>query len=91
MLTGATRSADDLSETDWRRTAPRSQGENFERNMLLLKELRQKAAHRELTLAQLALAWLLHQPANVVPLFGATGQKWLRRTPWPRRAAHGKI
>jgi aryl-alcohol dehydrogenase-like predicted oxidoreductase len=70
FLTGAIRSADDLSADDWRRTNPRFQGENFQRNLDLVAEVERLAAEKGVTPAQLALAWVLAQGDDVVPIPG---------------------
>jgi aryl-alcohol dehydrogenase-like predicted oxidoreductase len=70
FLGGGVRRPEDLATDDWRRGNPRFQGENFRRNIDLAERLRDLAASRGLTPAQLALAWLLHQGDDIVPLFG---------------------
>jgi aryl-alcohol dehydrogenase-like predicted oxidoreductase len=70
LLTGAIRGAADIPETDWRRQVPRFQGENLDRNVDIVGELGALAALRGLTTAQLALAWLLNQGDDVVPIPG---------------------
>ncbi|HEX5574293.1 MAG TPA: aldo/keto reductase, partial [Gemmatimonadales bacterium] len=71
MLTGALKSMDDLAPDDWRRTNPRFQGENFEKNLELVEELEVLAANKGTTPAQLALAWLLTRGRHVVPIPGS--------------------
>jgi len=72
LLTGTIRRAEDMALTDWRRTtAPRFQSENLQANLDLVDLLREIADRRGVALAQLALAWRLHQGDDVVPLFGA--------------------
>jgi len=70
FLTGQFRSPDDLPEGDFRRNAPRFQGENFTRNLELVTQVEQLAAGKGCTPAQLALAWLLAQGDDVVPIPG---------------------
>jgi aryl-alcohol dehydrogenase-like predicted oxidoreductase len=70
FLTGAIRSIDDLSPDDWRRTNPRFQGENFQRNLDLVDEVTQLAVEKDVTPAQLALAWVLAQGEDIVPIPG---------------------
>lgn len=70
FLTGAIRKFDDLAPDDWRRNNPRFQGENFEINRRLVEAVTQIAAERKCTPAQLALAWLLHQGEDIVPIPG---------------------
>jgi len=71
MLTGALKSVDDLAPDDWRRTNPRFQGENFEKNLELVEELEVLAANKGTSPAQLALAWLLTRGKHVVPIPGS--------------------
>jgi aryl-alcohol dehydrogenase-like predicted oxidoreductase len=70
FLTGAIRSIDDLSADDWRRTNPRFQGESFQRNLDLVDEVKRLAAEKDATPAQLALAWVLAQGEDIVPIPG---------------------
>ncbi len=70
MLTGRIRRFEDLAADDWRRTSPRFQGENFARNLALADRIREIAAEKGWTSAQLALAWVLSRGDDVVPLFG---------------------
>jgi aryl-alcohol dehydrogenase-like predicted oxidoreductase len=70
FLAGAIRSIDDLSPDDWRRTTPRLQPENFQRNLDLVDEVRRLAAEKDVTPAQLALAWVLAEGEDVVPIPG---------------------
>jgi aryl-alcohol dehydrogenase-like predicted oxidoreductase len=71
FLGGRFRSLDDLAPDDWRRRNPRFQGENFERNLALADRIREMAAAKGCTPAQLALAWLLAHD-NVVPIPGTS-------------------
>ena len=70
FLTGTIQSVDDLAPDDWRRKNPRFQGENFERNLDLVDAVREMAAEKGCTPAQLALAWLLAQGEHIVPIPG---------------------
>ncbi len=70
FLTGEITKLEDLAEDDWRRGIPRFQGENFERNLILVEEVRALAEAKGVTAGQLALAWLLHQDENIVPIPG---------------------
>jgi aryl-alcohol dehydrogenase-like predicted oxidoreductase len=70
FLTGAIKSPDDLAEDDYRRFAPRLQGENFQRNLDLVARIEELAAERSVAPAQLALAWVLAQGSDVVPIPG---------------------
>ena len=72
MLTGAITSPDDLAEDDWRRDNPRFQGEAFAANLELVEAVQGLAADKGCTPAQLALAWVLQQGDDVVPIPGTT-------------------
>ena len=72
FLTGRFRSQEDLDPGDWRRNNPRFQGENFQRNLDLVAEVKRLAAARGCTPAQLALAWLLARATDIVPIPGST-------------------
>ncbi len=70
FLSGAIRSLDDLAEDDWRRFMPRFQGENFGKNLELVDRVEEMAKKKGCTPAQLALAWVLAQGSDVVPIPG---------------------
>ena len=70
FLTGQITSPDDFAEDDYRRSSPRFQGENFEKNLELVEQVRALAAEKGVTPGQLALAWLLHQGDDLVPIPG---------------------
>jgi aryl-alcohol dehydrogenase-like predicted oxidoreductase len=70
LLTGRITHSDDLPQEDWRRSIPRFQAENLERNARLVERLQAVAARHHASLAQLALAWLLHRGDDVVPIPG---------------------
>src|SRR5450755_67266 len=70
FLTGAITSPDDFAPDDFRRTSPRFQGENFRRNLDLVAEVRHLADEKHITAGQLALACLLAQGEDVVPIPG---------------------
>jgi aryl-alcohol dehydrogenase-like predicted oxidoreductase len=70
FLTGAIQSVDDLAQDDYRRTSPRFQGENFDRNLELVGTIGELAASKAVTPAQLALAWVLAQGEDIVPIPG---------------------
>ncbi|PSQ80899.1 MAG: aldo/keto reductase [Bacteroidetes bacterium QS_1_63_11] len=72
FLTGRFQSPEDLPEDDWRRHNPRFQGENFQQNLDLVAEVKRLAAEKDVTPAQLALAWVLHQGDDIVPIPGTT-------------------
>jgi aryl-alcohol dehydrogenase-like predicted oxidoreductase len=71
FLTGAIRKADDLGADDFRRQLPRFQAENFDANAALVASLEELAAEKGVTAAQLALAWVLNQGDDIVPIPGA--------------------
>ncbi|HEX6619802.1 MAG TPA: aldo/keto reductase, partial [Solirubrobacteraceae bacterium] len=70
FLTGAIQSIDDLAQDDYRRSSPRFQGENFDRNLDLVGTIASLAADKAVTPAQLALAWVLAQGEDIVPIPG---------------------
>jgi len=70
FLGGDLRRPEDLAQDDRRRAHPRFQGDNFHRNLELSNRLRERAEARGVSPGQLALAWLLHQGDDIVPLFG---------------------
>ncbi|MFE2314725.1 aldo/keto reductase [Streptomyces sp. NPDC059441] len=67
FLSGAITSPDDFAEDDWRRTDPRFQGESFDRNLDVVREVRRIASAKNVTPSQLALTWVLHQGAIAIP------------------------
>jgi aryl-alcohol dehydrogenase-like predicted oxidoreductase len=70
FLTGAIRSVDDLADGDYRRTSPRFQGENFQKNLDLVAVVERLAVEKGITPAQLGLAWVLAQWDGIVPIPG---------------------
>ncbi|WP_313248695.1 aldo/keto reductase [Stenotrophomonas acidaminiphila] len=70
FLTGAIRSPDDFEDGDYRRSSPRFQGENFARNLALVEQVNAIAAARGISPGQLALAWVLAQGEDLVPIPG---------------------
>jgi aryl-alcohol dehydrogenase-like predicted oxidoreductase len=70
FLSGKIRSVDDFAEDDFRRTSPRFQGENFRKNLAVLERVVAIAETKGVTPAQLALAWVLAQGDDVVPIPG---------------------
>ena len=70
FLTGQIKSIDDLEPDDYRRNAPRFQGENFQKNLDLVQEIAALANEKHCTTAQLALAWVLAQGDDLVPIPG---------------------
>ena len=77
FLTGRIKQVEDLAPDDFRRTSPRFQGHNFARNLELVLRLRQLAAEKGCTPAQLALAWVSSQGQDVVPIPGSSSRKHL--------------
>ncbi len=77
FLTGALKSPDDFEEDDYRRSSPRFQGENFKRNLALVDEVRELAKQIGATPSQLALAWVLAQGEDLVPIPGTKRRKYL--------------
>ena len=77
FLSGAIASPDDLAEGDFRRNNPRFQGANFDKNLELVERVREIAAERDVTPGQLALAWLLHQSEDIVPIPGTKRRDYL--------------
>jgi aryl-alcohol dehydrogenase-like predicted oxidoreductase len=77
FLTGQIQSFEDLPEDDYRRYSPRFQGENFEKNLELVDKVREVADEKGVAPSQLALAWLLHQGEDVVPIPGTKRRKYL--------------
>ncbi len=72
FLSGRFRSPDDIPEGDFRRGHPRFQGDNFGRNLDLVERVQELAAEKAVTPGQLALAWVLAQGDDVVPIPGTT-------------------
>jgi aryl-alcohol dehydrogenase-like predicted oxidoreductase len=70
FLTGAIQRIEDLSEDDWRRTNPRFQGDNFQRNLDLVRAIEELAREKGVTPAQLALAWVVARHDHVIPIPG---------------------
>lgn len=70
FLTGQIKRIDDLPEDDYRRHSPRFQGENFQKNLDLVSEIEHMASEKGCTPAQLALAWVLAQGDDIVPIPG---------------------
>ncbi len=77
FLTGQIQSFEDLPEDDYRRFSPRFQGENFDRNLQLVERVREIAGEKGVEPSQLALAWLLHQGNDLVPIPGTKRRKYL--------------
>src|SRR6266853_6013121 len=77
FLTGQIKSYEDLAPDDSRRNGPRFQGENFQKNLELVKRIKEIAAEKGCTPAQLALAWVLAQGEDIVPIPGTKRRKYL--------------
>jgi aryl-alcohol dehydrogenase-like predicted oxidoreductase len=77
FLTGQIQSPDDFEENDFRRTSPRFQGENFGKNLELVERVKEIAAEKGATPGQLALAWLLYQGEDIVPIPGTKRRQYL--------------
>jgi aryl-alcohol dehydrogenase-like predicted oxidoreductase len=77
FLTGAIKSIEDIRSDDFRRTSPRFQGENFEKNLELVRHIGALAAEKGCTPSQLALAWVLAQGDDMVPIPGTKRRQFL--------------
>jgi len=77
FLTGRFRQYEDLAADDVRRDSPRFQGENFQKNLELVKKIQDIAAAKHCTASQLALAWLLAQGEDIVPIAGTKRRVYL--------------
>jgi aryl-alcohol dehydrogenase-like predicted oxidoreductase len=78
FLTGAAKRAEDLPASDWRaKNDPRIQGRNFDENTKLAEFVREIAQQKGATAGQIALAWLLHQGDDIVPIPGTKRRKYL--------------
>jgi aryl-alcohol dehydrogenase-like predicted oxidoreductase len=77
FLSGRFRSPDDLPADDFRRNHPRFQGENFQRNLELVERVREIAEEKGVTPGQLALAWVLAQGKDIVPIPGTKRRAYL--------------
>jgi aryl-alcohol dehydrogenase-like predicted oxidoreductase len=75
FLSGRIHSIDDLEAGDFRRANPRFQGENFQKNLELVERVEELAAEKGCTAAQIALAWVLAQGEDIVPIPGTTRVK----------------
>lgn len=79
FLTGRYKAFEDLPEGDWRRLSPRFQGANFQKNLDLVERLGEIAAAKDVTPAQLALAWVLDRGEDIVPIPGTTRRAHLEQ------------
>src|SRR5205814_2419018 len=78
FLTGKIQKPEDLAENDFRRTVPRFQGDNFQRNLDLVKRVEEIVREKHCTPAQLALAWVLAQGNDIVPIPDTKRRKYLQ-------------
>jgi aryl-alcohol dehydrogenase-like predicted oxidoreductase len=77
FLSGRLSSPDDFAADDLRRDLPRFQGENFARNLAVVEQLKRLADEKRATASQLAIAWLLAQGDDIVPIPGAERRRYL--------------
>lgn len=77
FLSGQFTSPEDFAEDDYRRNSPRFQGENFYKNLQLVEQVKAIATEKGVTPSQLALAWLLAQGDDIVPIPGTKRRKYL--------------
>ena len=77
FLTGQIKKFDDLAADDYRRLSPRFQGDNFQKNLDLVARVEQLAKEKNCTPGQLALAWLLAQGEDIIPIPGTKRRKYL--------------
>ena len=77
FLTGQIKSVDDLAADDFRRNSPRFQGENFQKNLDLVREIEAMAREKGCAPSQLALAWVLAQGNDIVPIPGTKRRRYL--------------
>ncbi len=75
FLTGRFKKFEDFEENDYRKFSPRFQGENFQKNLELVKKVEEIAKTKSVLPGQLALAWVLAQSENIIPIPGTTKQK----------------
>jgi aryl-alcohol dehydrogenase-like predicted oxidoreductase len=77
FLTGRFKTTDDFDADDYRRNSPRFQGENFSKNLELVAKIKHLAAGKEITAGQLALAWVMAQGEDIVPIPGTKHRTYL--------------
>jgi aryl-alcohol dehydrogenase-like predicted oxidoreductase len=77
FLSGKIKAAGDLEQGDWRLNTPRFQGENLRRNLEIVRRVESLAKKKKCTPAQLALAWLLAQGEDIVPIPGTKRRQYL--------------
>jgi len=91
FLAGRFRRLEDLAADDWRRESPRFQGENFAKNLAVLDQINQLAEQKRCTPSQLALAWLLAQGEDLVPIPGTTSTARLEENVGASAVALSKV
>jgi aryl-alcohol dehydrogenase-like predicted oxidoreductase len=79
FITGQFKKPEDLPSDDFRRFMPRFQGENFQKNLDLVAKIEEIAREKKVTAAQLALAWVLAQGSDIVPIPGTKRRKYLEQ------------
>jgi aryl-alcohol dehydrogenase-like predicted oxidoreductase len=79
FLSGELKKFEDLPANDFRRTNPRFQGENFEKNLNLVEKIEELAREKGITASQLALAWVSAQGEDLVPIPGTKRRKYLEQ------------
>ena len=77
FLTGQIKKFEDFDATDYRRFSPRFQGENFDKNLALVSKIEEIAFRKQVTVSQLALAWVLAQGEHIFPIPGTKRIKYL--------------
>jgi aryl-alcohol dehydrogenase-like predicted oxidoreductase len=87
FLTGRFKKPEDLPEGDWRRDSPRFQEDNFKHNLELVRRIERTAKAKRCTPAQLALAWVLAQGEDVVPIPGTKRRRYLEENVAAARVA----
>jgi aryl-alcohol dehydrogenase-like predicted oxidoreductase len=79
FLSGQLKKFDDLAEDDYRRNSPRFQGDNFDKNLQLVKKVEDIASQKGVAASQLAVAWVLAQGQGIVPIPGTKHRKYLEQ------------
>jgi aryl-alcohol dehydrogenase-like predicted oxidoreductase len=79
FLSGEIKQFEDLAEDDYRRHSPRFQGEHFDKNIKLVEKIEEIAKEKGVTTSQLALAWVLAQGQDIVPIPGTKRRKYLEQ------------
>jgi aryl-alcohol dehydrogenase-like predicted oxidoreductase len=77
FLTGQIQNFEDLPEGDYRRSSPRFEGGNFDKNLELVEKVREIAEEKGVAPSQLAIAWLLRQGEDIVPIPGTKRREYL--------------